>query len=108
MKQELSMTLSFVPSFIDVDLPCRDKKNDCKIKHEEAFEMDVTLTMNSCPNDKFDGKMEIAPALFTDRLEVDYEILCKCDCERHGVANSNVCSGNGTYECGICKCNTNR
>lgn len=104
------MTRLFVPSFINVDLnpPCRDKKDDCKIIHEKAFEIEATLTMNSCPDEKFKGKMEIGPALLEDKVEVDVEILCNCDCERHGEANSGMCSKNGTYQCGVCKCNTNK
>lgn len=104
------MTLTSVPSFMNVELnpPCRDKKDDCKIIHDKAFEIDVTLTMNNCPDDKPEGQMEIGPALLEDKVKLDVEILCKCDCERHGKANSSECSANGTYQCGVCYCNTNR
>lgn len=101
------MTSLNVPSFINVELnpPCRDKSSNCKIEHEKAFEIEATLTMNSCPDDEFKGKIIIGPAMLEDKVEVDYKILCDCDCERFGEANSDKCLGNGTYQCGICYCN---
>lgn len=103
------MTRSFVPSFMNVELnPSCSDKDLCKIKHEEPFQMDATLTMNSCPDDTFKGKMEIGPGLLEAKVEVDVEILCKCDCNKDEESNSSMCSDNGTYQCGICKCNTNR
>ncbi|XP_026329526.1 integrin beta-1-like isoform X2 [Hyposmocoma kahamanoa] len=109
LTEELMMTSTSVPSFINVELdpPCRVKKDNCKIMYEKPFGINVTLTMNSCPDDNFEGTMEIGPALLKAKVEVDVEILCKCDCERHGEANSSECSGNGTYQCGVCYCNTN-
>lgn len=104
------MTRLSVPSFINVELnpPCRDKTDGCKIKHEEPFHINVTLTMNSCPDDNLKSKMEIGPAMLKDKVEVDVEVLCNCDCEKYGEVNSIECHGNGTYQCGVCECNTNR
>ena len=34
---------------------------------------------------------------------IDY--LCDCECSRAVKSNSSSCSGNGTLECVICKCN---
>lgn len=104
------MTLLGVPSFINVELnpPCRKKNSSCEVKHEKPFDVDAKLTMNSCPDDKFKGTMKIGPSLLIDTVEIDYEILCECDCEKGGEINWDKCSGNGTYQCGICYCNKDR
>ena len=35
-------------------------------------------------------------------------MICECECEKSGAANSPSCSNFGTYKCGICYCNAGR
>ncbi|XP_043930678.1 integrin beta-6 [Protopterus annectens] len=49
----------------------------------------------------------IKPVGFQDTLEISVEAACGCSCQREVEQNSSRCNkGNGSYECGICVCNS--
>lgn len=50
-------------------------------------------------------RFSLRPAGFQDALEVEFESLCECDCQKSLELNSPHCSdGQGDLECGSCMC----
>uniref|UniRef100_A0A8P4GN55 Integrin beta n=1 Tax=Dicentrarchus labrax TaxID=13489 RepID=A0A8P4GN55_DICLA len=64
-----------------------------------------------CPSS---GKAEpetirIKPLGFTEEVEIVLNFICDCQCATEGEPDSKKCfEGNGTFECGACKCNDGR
>ncbi|GAB6025583.1 hypothetical protein CHUAL_011311 [Chamberlinius hualienensis] len=79
-----------------------------KLGTEVTF--DVELTVTKCPANYKDEiyTFEISPVGLSETLVVDVQLSCDCQCERDGQKNSHHCTNAGTYECGICDCNTDR
>uniref|UniRef100_A0A7N9AXN6 Integrin beta n=1 Tax=Mastacembelus armatus TaxID=205130 RepID=A0A7N9AXN6_9TELE len=51
----------------------------------------------------------IKPLGFTEEVVITLNFICECECHKEGIKNSPLCHfGNGTYECGACKCNEGR
>lgn len=64
--------------------------------------------MRGCPREQ-QKSFTIKPVGFKDSLTVVVNFNCECSCESHAEANSPSCShGNGTLECGVCRCNPGR
>ncbi|XP_076460405.1 integrin beta-1-like [Babylonia areolata] len=88
-----------------------DTCENLKIGENVTFSAEVTVTQ--CPKDRKEWKqgLSIYPAGLAERLSVELDIICECECETPGFeeVNSPKCfDGNGTYECGICSCNPGR
>ncbi|XP_038635214.1 integrin beta-3-like [Scyliorhinus canicula] len=65
----------------------------------------VTLEAVDCPKDGKSKTFIVKPILFKDTLEVTVNFNCDCDCENSANESITQCTnGNGTYECGVCKC----
>lgn len=74
----------------------------------DTVSFDVEVVANSCPASR-ESSFTIRPIGFSEDLTVNVEYLCDCECEGRGEANSPHCSGGqGTLECGSCKCNPGR
>uniref|UniRef100_A0A7N8WWH7 Integrin beta n=1 Tax=Mastacembelus armatus TaxID=205130 RepID=A0A7N8WWH7_9TELE len=53
--------------------------------------------------------IKIKPLGFTEEVVITLNFICECECHKEGIKNSPLCHfGNGTYECGACKCNEGR
>merc|ERR1711981_609563 len=54
------------------------------------------------------GTFEIYPVGINEKVLVNLEMMCQCDCEKPGnpgyIENAPQCSNHGTYKCGICEC----
>ncbi|KAK7816136.1 hypothetical protein U0070_023619 [Myodes glareolus] len=71
-------------------------------------QFEISITANKCPN-KESETIKIKPLGFTEEVEVVLEFICKCNCQSHGIPASPKChEGNGTFECGACRCNEGR
>uniref|UniRef100_A0A646QHC7 Integrin beta n=1 Tax=Hemiscolopendra marginata TaxID=943146 RepID=A0A646QHC7_9MYRI len=71
------------------------------------------IKVKNCPKNKDEWKQTftISPVGIGEKIVVNLDMLCECECEDyyHEERNSDKCThGNGTYECGICDCYTNR
>ncbi|KAK7108922.1 integrin beta-PS-like isoform X2 [Littorina saxatilis] len=82
-----------------------------KIGQNVTFSAEVTVTQ--CPKDRKSWKQELSiyPAGLAERLFLELDIICECECENadNEIPNSPKCfDGNGTYECGVCSCNPGR
>uniref|UniRef100_A0A3Q2YLE6 Integrin beta n=1 Tax=Hippocampus comes TaxID=109280 RepID=A0A3Q2YLE6_HIPCM len=65
----------------------------------------ISVTSQGCPKQGKPETIKIKPLGFTEEVEITLSFICECECHKEGVANSDDCHfGNGTYECGACKC----
>lgn len=69
---------------------------------------DVRLEVKSCSQDpeQWSNTIQIHPVGIEEKLTATVFVDCECPCERpeSEEPNSPACSGNGTYECGVCDC----
>ncbi|XP_022079781.1 integrin beta-1-B-like [Acanthaster planci] len=80
--------------------------SDLKLGNTVNFTLSITAT--TCPEERV-KTFNVRPIGFSEELTVTVEVVCDCDCEAQKVINSDKCSmGNGTLECGTCKCNPGR
>ncbi|XP_028163608.1 integrin beta pat-3-like [Ostrinia furnacalis] len=96
---------------LKLDPDCTVVDERCKMAHEEAVSMKAEIKVTSCPeNTTVD--LEVGPTVggLADKLMIKLEIDCQCECERDekAVQNSSMCSNAGSYQCGICNCNSDR
>uniref|UniRef100_A0A673MLC0 Integrin beta n=1 Tax=Sinocyclocheilus rhinocerous TaxID=307959 RepID=A0A673MLC0_9TELE len=68
-----------------------------------------SITAKGCPSNGKSETIKIKPLGFTEEVEIVLNFICECECHKGGIANSPVCHfGNGTLECGACRCNEGR
>lgn len=68
----------------------------------------IEAKVRGCPRER-QKSFTIKPVGFKDSLTVVVNFNCNCSCESRAEANSSSCSrGNGTLECGVCRCNPGR
>uniref|UniRef100_A0A8C1NXK6 Integrin beta n=1 Tax=Cyprinus carpio TaxID=7962 RepID=A0A8C1NXK6_CYPCA len=80
------------------------KCSNISIGDEVMF--DIEITAKGCPSKGKSETIKIKPLGFTEEVEIILNFICECECHKDGFPNSPVCSGgNGTLECGVCRCN---
>uniref|UniRef100_A0A8P4G366 Integrin beta n=1 Tax=Dicentrarchus labrax TaxID=13489 RepID=A0A8P4G366_DICLA len=85
------------------------KCSNISIGDEVSFK--ISIESQKCPSN---GKTEpetirIKPLGFTEEVEIVLNFICDCQCATEGEPDSKKCfEGNGTFECGACKCNDGR
>jgi len=90
------------------------KTNECgNMKIGNSVEFDVEITITECPKDRKDWKQKlvIKPAGYQEKLELELDIICECECGKpeNEIPNAEICTnGNGTFECGKCTCDPKR
>ena len=68
----------------------------------------IEAKVRGCPQER-QKSFTIKPVGFKDSLTVVVNFDCNCSCESQAEANSSFCSkGNGSLECGVCRCNPGR
>lgn len=84
--------------------------NQCELKHQESVELSGILTIKSCPPKNEKHILKIGPRMLDEKLLVEIETYCQCDCEKkgEGAEKSDKCNSAGTHQCGICYCDSNR
>lgn len=78
--------------------------------HPSALQVSFSIEakVRGCPRER-EKSFTIKPVGFKDSLTVVVNFNCSCSCESQAEANSSSCSrGNGTLECGVCRCNPGR
>nr|XP_020476993.1 integrin beta-1-like isoform X1 [Monopterus albus] len=69
----------------------------------------ISVTSKGCPRQGKPETIKIKPLGFTEEVAITLNFICDCECHKEGIKNSQLCHfGNGTYECGACKCNEGR
>ncbi|KAM4705454.1 integrin beta-1 isoform 2-T2 [Rhinophrynus dorsalis] len=75
----------------------------------DQVEFEISVTANKCPKKGQTESIKIKPLGFTEEVEIILHFICECDCQEKGIPNSPKCdNGNGTFECGACRCNEGR
>uniref|UniRef100_A0A8D0GEG9 Integrin beta n=1 Tax=Sphenodon punctatus TaxID=8508 RepID=A0A8D0GEG9_SPHPU len=83
------------------------KCSNISIGDEVQFE--ISVTANECPKKGQNETIKIKPLGFTEEVEINLQFICECQCQNKGTPDSPLChGGNGTYECGACRCNDGR
>ncbi|XP_025096259.1 LOW QUALITY PROTEIN: integrin beta-1-A-like [Pomacea canaliculata] len=90
-----------------------DSCDGLEIKDSVTFNVTMTVTTKACEGHTgvIERSVDIAAVGLAEKLTINLKIACDCDCEGPSVReqNSTKCSnGQGTFECGICKCNPGR
>ncbi|XP_072268760.1 integrin beta-1 isoform X2 [Pyxicephalus adspersus] len=75
----------------------------------DQVEFEISVTAHKCPKKGTIDPIKIKPLGFTEEVEILLKFICECDCQESGTPNSQECHyGNGTFECGACRCNEGR
>ncbi|XP_075443846.1 integrin beta-1 isoform X3 [Ascaphus truei] len=83
------------------------KCSNISIGDEVQFE--ISVTADKCTKKGQDETIKIKPLGFTEEVEITLQFICECDCQGSGIPDSQKCNnGNGTFECGACRCNEGR
>ncbi|KAM4626121.1 integrin beta-5 [Discoglossus pictus] len=114
IRSKVELTVSDSPDDLSVSFSatCQDglsypgvrKCEDMKIGDTVSF--DVSVEARSCPPPGTVHTFSIKPVGFRDTLEVTVTYNCICECSQWVDMDSDKCSGNGTYTCGLCDCNS--
>ncbi|XP_056008318.1 integrin beta pat-3-like isoform X2 [Ostrea edulis] len=88
----------------------KDKTNICSgltIEKWANFTPYMISNLTTCPETR-NLSFTIFPEGLEERVQVEVEHVCDCDCQLPPEAetDSAKCNYNGTYECGICNCNS--
>lgn len=84
--------------------------NKCDgLKVGDIVSFDAEIVVTSCPTNPEERhqRIYISPVGIDEKLIVDIEMLCSCDCESSGPTfepYSPICKEQGTLSCGICEC----
>ncbi|XP_041102893.1 integrin beta-1-like isoform X2 [Polyodon spathula] len=83
------------------------KCSNISIGDEVMF--NISITAHKCPKKGQEETVKIKPLGFTEEVEIKLKFVCECECHDKGIPNSPKCNdGNGTFECGACRCNEGR
>nr|DBA19549.1 TPA: hypothetical protein GDO54_015366 [Pyxicephalus adspersus] len=99
------LELSFTATCQDgASYPGLRKCGELMIGDTVSFE--VSVQARSCPPPGTSHTFTIKPVGFRDTLEVTVTYKCSCGCSHLEEASSRKCSGNGTFTCGVCNCDS--
>ncbi|XP_056321847.1 integrin beta-2 [Danio aesculapii] len=110
LTSEVIMAHDALPNFISVKYasqctggktPSDDGKCDNVTIGQEVI-FDVTVTVDRCIKDQ---SFSIGPLGFNEKLKVNVQTLCECDCGDPPGRHSH-CKGQGEVVCGSCKCDS--
>eukprot|EP00079_Xenopus_tropicalis_P036299 XP_017950070.1 PREDICTED: integrin beta-1 isoform X1 [Xenopus tropicalis] len=86
-----------------------DGRKCSNISIGDQVEFEISVTAHKCPKKGQAESIKIKPLGFTEEVEIVLQFICECDCQEKGTPNSPECHhGNGTFECGACRCNEGR
>ncbi|XP_036377349.1 integrin beta-1-like [Megalops cyprinoides] len=79
------------------------KCSNISIGDEVSF--NISIKAHKCPKQGQSETIKIKPLGFTEEVELVLNFICECSCQKDGEKNSPIChNGNGTFECGACRC----
>ncbi|XP_064188435.1 integrin beta-1-like isoform X3 [Anguilla rostrata] len=83
------------------------KCSNISIGDEVSFK--ISVQAHKCPKQGQSEVIKIKPLGFTEEVEIVLNFICECSCQADGEKDSPIChNGNGTFECGACRCNEGR
>ncbi|KAJ8388158.1 hypothetical protein AAFF_G00146490 [Aldrovandia affinis] len=79
------------------------KCSNILIGDEVSFK--ISIQAHKCPKQGQSETIKIKPLGFTEEVEIVLNFICECSCQADGEKMSPIChNGNGTFECGACRC----
>ncbi|XP_077474088.1 integrin beta-3-like isoform X2 [Stigmatopora argus] len=79
------------------------------LKIGDTVSFSVEAQLRGCPEEGGTRTFSLKPRGFADSLEVTVDLACSCGCQADARPDSPACgAGNGTYECGVCRCRPKR
>lgn len=101
------ISVKFKSKCLGTDYKESNECDDIKVGKNVTF--DVTLLAKKCPANKDNWKQNftISPVGLGEKLLVEVELVCGCDCEDKSQweLNSKHCNNKGKRVCGSCDCN---
>uniref|UniRef100_A0A8C4GUU9 Integrin beta n=1 Tax=Dicentrarchus labrax TaxID=13489 RepID=A0A8C4GUU9_DICLA len=91
----------YTPKCKDAGQPGNSEGVCNNVKPGEKISFDVTVTAESCMNDK---SFTIRPLGIKDTLTVSLSTNCDCECKDPEDSIHSHCKGKGRVKCGICSC----
>ncbi|KAG5850495.1 hypothetical protein ANANG_G00083070 [Anguilla anguilla] len=83
------------------------KCSNISIGDEVSFK--ISVQAHKCPKQGQSKTIKIKPLGFTEEVKIVLNFICECSCQADGEKDSPIChNGNGTFECGACRCNDGR
>nr|XP_020653684.1 integrin beta-3 [Pogona vitticeps] len=105
LPEELS--LSFNATCLDNEV-IPGVKSCVGLKIGDTVSFSIEAKARGCPQEQ-QKSFTIKPVGFEDSLTVLVNFDCDCRCQQYAQPDSNLCShGNGTFECGMCRCHPGR
>ncbi|XP_067397075.1 integrin beta-3 isoform X1 [Emydura macquarii macquarii] len=78
------------------------------LKIGDTVSFSIEAKVRGCPRQR-EKSFTVKPVGFKDRLTVRVHFDCDCACQRQAEPDSPACNqGNGTFECGVCRCHPGR
>ncbi|XP_077347210.1 integrin beta-1-A-like [Lithobates pipiens] len=104
------VTISYKSFCKNGDIGTGENGRKCSnISLGDQVEFEITITTHKCPKKDQTESIKIKPMGFTEEVEILLKFICECDCQQFGTPDSPKCHfGNGTFECGACRCNEGR
>lgn len=98
-----NVTVKFFSSCIGDEYKETSECSGLRIGDKVTF--DVSVEVHSCSAQK-QRSITIYPVGLNEKLVLDLELICECECEKpqFDMENSPRCNNSGTYECGACTC----
>ncbi|CAM4704850.1 integrin beta-3 [Caretta caretta] len=101
LPEELS--LSFNATCLN-DEVIQGLKSCVGLKIGDTVSFSIEAKVRGCPQQR-QKSFTIKPVGFKDSLTVVVNFDCDCACQQHAEPDSPACNqGNGTFECGVCRC----
>ncbi|XP_078501226.1 integrin beta-3 [Lissotriton helveticus] len=101
LPEELSLSFNATCQNNEV-IPGLKSCTGLKIGDTVSFQIEVKV--RGCPTEK-EKSFTIKPLGFKDTLTINVKFHCDCNCQETAEVNSSKCNnGNGTLECGVCRC----
>ncbi|KAH0626927.1 hypothetical protein JD844_002230 [Phrynosoma platyrhinos] len=105
LPEELS--LSFNATCLDNEV-IPGVKSCVGLKIGDTVSFSIEAKVRGCPQER-QKSFTIKPVGFKDSLTVLVSFDCNCICQQYAEHDSETCThGNGTFECGMCRCHPGR
>ncbi|XP_069562891.1 integrin beta-1-like isoform X1 [Brachyistius frenatus] len=83
--------------------------SDISVGDEVSFNVSITAPPCAAAASRRPSRVTIKPQGYGEEVEVLLSPICECSCQKDRVPHSDSCShGNGTLECGVCRCKEGR
>ncbi|XP_062844059.1 integrin beta-1-like isoform X2 [Trichomycterus rosablanca] len=104
------VTISYVSHCKNGISETEEKRRKCSnISIGDEVTFDISITAKGCLSQGNPETIKIKPLGLNEEVVIELSFICECECQQGGIPSSADCHfGNGTLECGACRCNEGR